>query len=42
MVVWSDDRTVAQLVPIPLPSDPPDWGEETGERSFRVIEVSRR
>jgi len=41
-VVWSEDRTVAQLVPIPLPSDPPATGGETGERSFRVIEVSRR
>jgi len=42
VVVWSEDRTVAQLVPIPLPEDSPPPRPETGERAFRVLEVARR
>jgi hypothetical protein len=42
MVVWSEDRTVAQLVPIPMPAEAPPPRPHERERLFRVLEVARR
>ena len=42
MVVWSEDRTVAQLVPLPMPAEPSPPRESERERAFRVLEVARR
>ncbi len=42
LVVWSEDRTVAQLVPLAMPSDTPPPRPVVPERAFRVLEIARR
>jgi hypothetical protein len=42
IVVWSADRTIAQLVPIAMPADAPPPRPYERERAFRVLEVARR
>lgn len=42
MVVWNEDRTIAQLVPIAMPEEPVSGREEERERTFRVLEIARR